>query len=73
MTKIRISLFIMLTTLLLCSCGTTSIVPITGRKQHLLVSDEQVMSLSNEQYQTYMKSVKPSTNLANTVLTSLGV
>lgn len=68
MTKIRISLFIMLTTLLLCSCGTTSIVPITGRKQHLLVSDEQVMSLSNEQYQTYMKSVKPSTNLANTAM-----
>lgn len=66
--KIRISLLIMIMALLVSSCGTTSIVPITGRKQHLLVSDEQVMSLSNEQYQTYMKSAKPSTNLANTAM-----
>ena len=35
----------------LASCGTTSTVPITGRKQHLLVNDEQVLSLSNQQYQ----------------------
>lgn len=68
MIKIRIALFIMLTVLLVSSCGTTSTVPITGRKQHLLVSDEQVMSLSNEQYQTYMKSAKPSTNVANTAM-----
>lgn len=68
MMKIRISLLIMIMALLVSSCGTTSIVPITGRKQHLLVSDEQVMSLSNEQYQTYMKSAKPSTNLANTAM-----
>jgi hypothetical protein len=31
----------------LVSCGTTSTVPITGRKHNLLVSDEQVLSLSN--------------------------
>lgn len=54
--------------LLLASCGTTSTVPITGRKQHLLVSDEQVLSLSNQQYQEYMKTAKASTNSTNTAM-----
>ncbi|MBP1541937.1 MAG: M48 family metallopeptidase [Prevotella sp.] len=51
---------------LLVSCGTTSTVPITGRKQNLLVSDEQVLSLSNQQYREYMQSAKRSTDAANT-------
>lgn len=51
---------------LLVSCGTTSTVPITGRKQSLMVSDQQVLSLSNQQYQQYMKTAKPSTNKTNT-------
>ncbi len=50
------------------SCGTTSQVPVTGRKQRLVVSDEQVMSLSNQEYQSYMKSAKISTNAANTAM-----
>ena len=53
---------------LLVGCGTPSTVPITGRKQHLLVSDEQVLSLSNQQYQEYMKKAKPSTNAQNAAL-----
>ena len=51
---------------LLVSCGTTSTVPITGRKQNLMVSDQQILSLSNQQYTEYMKTVKPSTNKKNT-------
>ena len=51
---------------ILVSCGTTSTVPITGRQRTLMVSDEQVLSLSNQQYSEYMKSAKPSTNKANT-------
>lgn len=67
--KGRISILLFVTaSILLASCGTTSTVPITGRKQHLLVSDEQVLSLSNQQYQEYMKSAKPSTNSANTTM-----
>jgi predicted Zn-dependent protease len=50
------------------SCGTTRTVPITGRKQNILVSDEQVLSLSNQEYSDYMKSAKLSTNAANTVM-----
>lgn len=50
------------------SCGTTRTVPITGRKQNILVSDEQVLSLSNQEYSDYMKSAKLSTNAANTTM-----
>ena len=45
------NLLMLVVAIVLVSCGTTSTVPITGRKQHLLVSDEQVLSLSNQQYQ----------------------
>ena len=50
------------------SCGTTRTVPITGRKQNILVSDEQVLLLSNQEYSDYMKSAKLSTNSANTAM-----
>lgn len=66
-TKIKIISFLC-AVLVFASCGTTSTVPITGRKQHLLVSDEQVLSLSNEQYQSYMKTAKASTNTTNTAM-----
>lgn len=55
--------------LIVSSCGgTTGTVPITGRKQKLLVTDEQVLSLSNQQYTDYMKTAKPSTNATNTAM-----
>lgn len=50
------------------ACGTTRTVPITGRKQNILVSDEQVLSLSNQEYTNYMKSAKLSTNTENTAM-----
>ena len=58
--------FLLVATILLSSCGTTSTVPITGRKQSILVSDEQVLSLSNQEYTSYMKTAKVSTNTKNT-------
>jgi len=61
-------LFMSMTAALLVSCGTTSTVPITGRTQHLMVSDAQVLSLSNQQYGEYMKTAKPSTNATNTAM-----
>ena len=68
MKKIRIILLSVVAVLLLSSCGTTSTVPVTGRKQTLLVSDEQVLSLSNQQYAEYMQSAKASTNSTNTAM-----
>ncbi len=65
MKKVRLLLLSALAAVLV-GCGTTSTVPITGRKQTLMVSDQQVLSLSNQQYSEYMKTAKPSTNKANT-------
>ena len=53
---------------ILVSCGTTKTVPITGRQQSLMVSDDQVLSLSFQQYSEYMQSAKPSTNSTNTAM-----
>ena len=53
-------------TLLMTACGTTQTVPLTGRKHRISVSDEQLLSLSQQQYSTYMQKAKKSTNAANT-------
>ena len=56
------------TILALSSCGTTQQVPLTGRTHRISVSDEQVLSLSNQEYTKYMASAKKSTNAANTAM-----
>ena len=53
---------------ILVSCGTTKTVPVTGRKQTLMVSDGEMLSLSTQQYTEYMKTAKPSTNATNTAM-----
>lgn len=58
-------LFTLLTALLLAGCGS---VPVTGRKQMLLVSDQQVLTLSLQQYSEFMKTAPKSTDKANTAL-----
>ena len=67
MNKIRFFL-VSVVAALLTSCGTTSTVPITGRQQTLMVSDGEVLSLSTQQYQEFMKTAKLSTNAANTAM-----
>jgi len=67
MKKIKF-LLLSVVAVLLVSCGTSSTVPITGRQQNLLVSDEEILSLSNQQYQQYIKSARMSTNATNTAI-----
>lgn len=67
MRKVKFMLMALVAAIVM-SCGTTRTVPITGRKQNILVSDEQVRSLSNKEYSDYMKSAKLSTNSANTAM-----
>jgi len=55
----------LLIAVILSSCGS---VPITGRKQLLLVSDAEMLSLSLTQYQTYMKSATLSTDNTSTAM-----
>ncbi len=50
---------------ILSGCGS---VPVTGRKQMLLVSDQEVLTLSLQQYDEFMKSAPKSTDKANTAL-----
>ena len=57
-----------LVAVILAGCGTTSTVPISGRKQTLLVSDGEVLSLASQQYQEFMKSAKASANATNTAM-----
>lgn len=54
-----VHLFAMAVLMLLSGCTT---VPLTGRKQLSLVSDSEVLSLSNESYKNYLKSARLSTN-----------
>ncbi|WP_369793880.1 M48 family metallopeptidase [Prevotella sp. 10(H)] len=55
----------MSTLLLLSACSS---VPLTGRKQLSLVSNQEVMTLSLQQYDEFMKDAKLSTDAANTAL-----
>lgn len=68
MKKIKFVLFTLLTALLVSACGTTQTVPVTGRKHNLLVTDQQVLSLSNQEYQKFMRSAKLSTDATNTAM-----
>lgn len=52
--------------LLLSACGTTSTVPVTGRKQRISVSDDAILTQSFNEYNQYMSKVKKSTDAANT-------
>ena len=49
----------------LAACGTTSTVPLTGRKQTIGVSDADILSLSKTQYAKFMSTAKKSTNTKN--------
>ena len=54
--------------LLAVACGTTETVPLTGRKHRLRVTDQQVLSLSSQEYSKYMASAKKSANATSTAM-----
>lgn len=68
MRKIKLFALTAVASILMSACGTTSTVPVTGRKHTLLVSDAEVLSLSNQQYTEIMKKVTLSTNTAQTAM-----
>lgn len=68
MKHIKLLLCGLAASLLMAACGTTSTVPVTGRKHTLLVSDAQVLSLSNQEYTKFMQSAKVSTDAAKTAM-----
>ena len=66
MRSIKSFVLVMAAALTFAACGTTQTVPVTGRKHNISVSDEQVLSLSNQEDQKFMASAKKSTNAAAT-------
>ena len=69
MKKMKImALGAMMMTMMMTSCGTTQTVPLTGRTHRISVSDEQVLSLSNQEYTKYMSTAKKSTNMQHTAM-----
>ena len=54
--------------LMLASCGTTSTVPITGRKHTLLYDDGQILSLSKQQYSEVIQKSTLSKDATKTAL-----
>ena len=65
MKKIKFLVIAAITAVLMSACGTSQTVPLTGRKHNLRVTDQQVLSLSSQEYTKYMASAKKSTNSAN--------
>jgi len=61
-------LFILVGSLMLTACGTTSTVPITGRKHSLLVDDQTILSLSTQQYKEVLSKSTLSRNAQNTAM-----
>ena len=49
MKKFKFLVLTVVAALALSSCGTTQTVPLTGRTHRISVSDEQVLSLSNQE------------------------
>lgn len=68
MKKIKFLVIAAITAVLMSACGTTQTVPLTGRKHNLRITDQQVLSLSSQEYTKYMASAKKSTNSANTAM-----
>lgn len=69
MNKKLLRLFLLsVAAVVLASCSTTGKVPITGRSQSIIVSDEQVLSLSNQEYQKYMQSATSSADATSTAM-----
>lgn len=60
-----LSVILIITGLVLSTCGS---VPMTGRKQLSLVSEQEVLTLSLQQYDEFKKSAPISTDQANSAL-----
>lgn len=68
MKNFKYYVIVLVAAVLFSACGTTRTVPLTGRKQSLMISDAEVLSLSSQEYTKYMQSAKKSTNATNTAM-----
>lgn len=61
-------LFVIFLLAIMLGINSCSTVALTGRKQLRLVSDEEVLSLSNQSFTDYMSKAKPSANATETAM-----
>ena len=62
------TLLLLVVVVLLSACGTTRVVPITGRKQSVYSDNNALISQSFTEYKNYVSTAKLSTNATNTAL-----
>lgn len=68
MRNIKLVVLILTAAVLFAACGTTRTVPVTGRKQSIMVDNSQILALSNQEYSNYIKTAKKSTNAEQTAM-----
>jgi predicted Zn-dependent protease len=70
MKKVKVLVITAIAALTLSACGTTQTVPITGRTHRIssTYDDQQILSLSTQEYQKFMKTAKKSTNASQTAM-----
>ena len=68
MKQLKIYVLTLMVAVLAASCGTTRTVPVTGRKQNIMVDNSQILTLSYQEYSNYMKTAKKSTDAEKTAM-----
>lgn len=66
--KTRKYLLLMLAALILAACGTSRIVPVTGRKQSVYSNNAEILTSSFSEYKNFVNTAKLSTNANNTAM-----
>jgi Putative Zn-dependent protease, contains TPR repeats len=66
--KTRKYLLLMVAALILAACGTSRIVPVTGRKQSVYSDNAEILTSSFSEYKNFVNTAKLSTNANNTAM-----
>ncbi len=66
--KTRKYLLLMVAALILAACGTSRIVPVTGRKQSVYSNNAEILTSSFSEYKNFVNTAKLSTNANNTAM-----
>ena len=61
-------LLLLVAAIVFSACGTSRVVPVTGRRQKVYSNNSEILTQSLTQYKNYVGSAKLSTNAANTAM-----
>ena len=66
--KTRKYVLLIVAALILAACGTSRVVPVTGRKQSVYSNNAELLTSSFSEYKNFVNTSKLSTNAANTAM-----